>query len=424
MEFLERGLAAGIGEVIKGSHSAAFFDMEGDGDYDVLIGNMSSEDHIAFAEESVDTLWRSDGKGVFEDVTDTSGFGRRSEITRGVVAADFDADGDLDLYTTNPVAKGYLDEAARIEGAKNLYLNDGAGHFTASDPGFAYLGFVQGVTAGDVDGDGDVDLVEARWPVPTTLYLNDGKARFADAGKERGLAQDAARDNGITLGDIDNDGDLDLVVLGDRLKIYRNDGTGRFADVTPQACPKAADTRGFTAALGDVDNDGDLDMYLAARGLYLNDGKGVFSEDKSSGTAIAEASGKSIGDPRGAVFGDLDGDGDLDLFVTFKDNENHLFRNDGPQGHWLEVALANSKGVAGAFGAKVWVYEAGHLGDPKHLVGFREARSATGYCCQDPPVLHFGLGDRAECDLRVKFLEGPAVERKGVKADALVSLQP
>jgi hypothetical protein len=224
--------------------------------------------------------------------------------------------------------------------------------------------------------------------------------------------------------DIDNDGDLDLEVMGERLRIYRNDGKGHFTDVTQQACPEAAETRGYTAAFGDVDNDGDLDMYLASRGLYLNDGKGVFTLDKNSGTAIAEATGKSINDPRGAVFGDVDGDGDLDLFVTFKDGENHLFRNDGKQGHWLEVALKNSKGVAGAFGAKVWVYEAGGLGDAKRLVGFQEARSATGYCSQDPPNLHFGLGARTECDLRVKLLEGPVIERKGLKADALLTVQP
>jgi hypothetical protein len=438
--FIERGVEAGIAEAIKGTHSGAFFDLEGDGDYDLLLGNPSAEGNMAFLDESIDTLWRNDGKGHFEDVTDSSGFGRRSEITRGVVAADFDGDGDMDLYTANPTAKGFLSEPTRIEGTKNLHLNDGAGHFTAADPGFPYLGFVQGVTAGDVDGDGDVDLVEARWPVPTTLYLNDGKGHFTDAGKERGLAQDARNDNGATLVDIDNDGDLDLVVFGGPLKIYRNDGKGAFTDVTKQACPEGADTKGYTAAFGDVDNDGDLDMYLASRGLYLNDGKGVFTFDRDSGTIIAEATGKSINDPRGAVFGDVDGDGDLDLFVTFKDGENHLFRNDGGpfggpagpaqdrpegrQGHWLEVGLKNSRGVAGAFGAKVWVYEAGGLGDPKRLVGFQEARSATGYCCQDPPNLHFGLGPRTSCDLRVKFLEGPVVERKGVRVDAPISLQP
>jgi len=417
--FIERGTEAGIAEAIKGTHSGAFFDMEGDGDYDLLMGNPSDETTLGFADESIDTLWRNDGKGHFEDVTKSSGFGRRSEITRGVVAADFDGDGDVDLYTTNPVAKGFLRETTRIEGTRNLHFNDGQGHFTAADPGFPYLGFVQGVTAGDVDGDGDVDLVEARWPVPTTLYLNDGKARFTDAGKERGLAHDASRDNGATLADIDTDGDLDLVVLGPQLRIYRNDGKGAFADATRQACPQGADTKGFTAAFGDVDNDGDLDMYLASRGLYLNGGKGVFALDEHSGTTIAEATGKSINDPRGAVFGDIDGDGDLDLFVTFKHGENHLFRNDGPQGHWLEVALTNSRGVAGAFGAKVWVYEAGRLGEAGHLIGFQEARSATGYCCQDPPVLHFGLGARTTCDLRVKFLEGPVIERKGVQGDAL-----
>ena len=94
-------------------------------------------------------------------------------------------------------------------------------------------------------------------------------------------------------------------------------------------------------------------------------------------------------------------------------------RRTSPTEPSADVALTNSRGVAGAFGAKVWVYEAGRLGEAGHLIGFQEARSATGYCCQDPPVLHFGLGARTTCDLRVQFLEGPVVERKGVQADAV-----
>ena len=80
--FLDRGVVAGIAEVIKGSHSAAFFDMEGDGDYDALIGNMSGEGHMAFAEESIDTVWRNNGKGQYEDVADASGFGVGASVGR------------------------------------------------------------------------------------------------------------------------------------------------------------------------------------------------------------------------------------------------------------------------------------------------------------------------------------------------------
>jgi hypothetical protein len=160
----------------------------------------------------------------------------------------------------------------------------------------------------------------------------------------------------------------------------------------------------FTAALGDFDHDGDLDIYFGGnREIYRNDGRGTFEEVRVSGFS-------RIGtDPRGTALGDLDNDGDLDIVLVSKRGPNQIFRNEINDNNWLQVRLRGPSGQAGSFGAKVWVYEAGRLGDGQFVRGFREARAATGYCSQDSPILHFGLSAEHVYDVRVRFPNG--VER-------------
>ncbi len=191
----------------------------------------------------------------------------------------------------------------------------------------------------DVDRDGDLDLFVGFDGAPNRLYRNDG-GRFADVASVAGVA-DARPTRAAAFGDMDADGDADLVVgfasapNASVLRLYRNEG-GRFVDATAGA--------GFTLAAGavrqpvwvDVDADGDLDLFIAFRdrpnALYRNDG-GVFTD-------IAAASG--LADPRrsvGAVWFDMDEDGDLDVAVANMDGDaNGLFRNDG--GRFIDVAEA------------------------------------------------------------------------------------
>jgi len=189
----------------------------------------------------------------------------------------------------------------------------------------------------DFDNDGDLDEFVGFRGRPNRLYRQD-RGRFADVAVEVGLA-DTIETRAAAWGDFDGDGHVDLYVGfidGTPNRLYRNDGNGRhFTDVARQA---GVDVAGVTrqASWIDYDNDGDLDLFVAFRDrpnrLFRNDG-GRFVD-------VTAASG--LGDPRktvGAVWFDADGDGDLDLFVANQNGDtNGLFRNDG--GHFVDVARA------------------------------------------------------------------------------------
>lgn len=192
--------------------------------------------------------------------------------------------------------------------------------------------------AADVDGDGDLDLFVGFNGTPNRLYRNDG-ARFTEIGAAAGIA-DARATRAAAFGDWDGDGDPDLLVGfapggGSVLRLYRNEG-GRFTDVTASA-GVALDSGAVRQPVWvDMDSDGDLDLFVAFRdrpnALFRNDG-GRFTD-------IAPQIG--LADPRrsvGAVWADLDADGDLDVLVGNMDGDaNGVFRNE--QGHFTDVAEA------------------------------------------------------------------------------------
>ena len=182
-------------------------------------------------------------------------------------------------------------------------MNDGNGTFSTS----LSVGSTKsdGVALGDLDGDGDLDAFVANRQQPNRVWLNGGSANFTDSGQllSNGFSL------GVDLGDLDGDGDLDAFVTnvnqGDR--VWVNNGSGVFSD-SGQSLGSDAARR---IALGDVDNDGDLDAFAAnavgADRVWLNDGSGTFS----LGQSLAGTSNS-----KGVALGDTDGDGDLDAFVA------------------------------------------------------------------------------------------------------------
>jgi len=243
-------------------------------------------------------------------------------------AADLDGDGDLDLLL------------AKEKRLNVLLLNDGHGHFTdASDRLPRTRHDSEDVAVGDFDGDGDLDAVLATEDdaVPE-YYLNDGGARFSDAGARLPLT---AVCNAVVAGDLDGDRDLDLVFGCDGAEhVMVNDGHGTFSDGTFGPLAAARDVT-QDVALGDVDRDGDPDLLVGnedGNRLYLNT-RGVFTDatDRIPPPPTPE-------ETRNADLGDADGDGDLDVFfsnVTFsgKDPQGRLLLNDG-QGRFTDVTAA------------------------------------------------------------------------------------
>jgi len=192
------------------------------------------------------------------------------------------------------------------------------------------------VDAGDVDGDGDIDLVVANDHDDNQLLLNDGRGTFVDATAGRLLTPQQVFPGGynnasyqVDLADIDGDGDLDLLVINDHdipNRVYTNDGTGTFTDVTATAIPPAMEWS-LSQAVGDFDGDGDVDWFVGNAGLdrlYLNNGLGTFTDVSASNLP-----------PNGILSNyrtqaaDVDGDGDLDLIVDASAGNPCVYLNDG-----------------------------------------------------------------------------------------------
>ena len=274
----------------------------------------------------------------------------------GAAFFDYDGDNDLDLYLVNSghVTKG------RGGALNRLYRNDGARYVdvtaAANVPGRAYG---MGVAAADYDNDGDTDIYLTNWG-EDVLYRNDG-GYFSDVTAEAGLGNPLWGSSAAFV-DYDNDGDLDLCVANyvefdiathpwcgfrdmdlrfycDPLEysptrdlLYRNNGDGSFAEVgEPAGIVREGNGLGLVAA--DLHEDGDQDLYIAndktPNFFYKNQGDGTFEEiGLTSGTALSANGAAQAG--MGVDAGDLDNDGDLDLFVTNYQLENNaLYRNDG-----------------------------------------------------------------------------------------------
>ena len=395
--FAEEGRMRGVDDLDVGSHGATFADLDNDGDYDLINGTTGSNG-------TPNNVFVNVGAGFFNDATPAS-MNIRAEPTRAVVAFDMDGDGDLDIFAVSGW-KG----AGDPPGERNeLYRNDGNLQWTAVNSGPLYTAPAgQGATDTDFDGDGDVDIIAANRDGDLNVLRNDGSGNFSSVDPDSiGIMHDAF--SGVTPADIDNDGDLELLLVGLDSRgetighLYRNLGAGTFRHLRD-----FTNIDGYMGGFADLDNDGDLDLVFAGDDVaYLNDGTGAFSV----GPTIPVA---GIGDPRAIAFSDVDGDGDLDFAIGAKRSPNWLVRNDNSSGRWLKVELRSAEGQAGAFGAKVRVYPSATNAE---LLGLRESRSNSGYLGQDDPVIHFGLGSHASVTVVVSFLDGTTRTLTGVAAN-------
>jgi hypothetical protein len=281
-------------------HGIDLGDLDDDGDLDLFITSHSAA--------TPSKVYLNDGDAVFQD----SGQEYRSLGYR-LDLADMDGDGDLDALTEDSEATA-------------LYWNDGTGHFS---PGETDLPPTS--VGGDLDSDGDVDLFSKEEGVGYAAMLNDGAGNFSPHWSYEEPTTLLLGDMG--LGDVDNDGDLDAVITNGHFQstshpalVFLNDGTGRFTDSGHRL--SAVSNAGV--ALGDLDDDGHLDLvltdYQAPNQIWLNDGTGRF---RDSGFRFGE--GEFY---RHAHLGDLDQDGDLDVFLaTFGTRQ-------GPNEIWFNTTSA------------------------------------------------------------------------------------
>ena len=309
----------------------------------------------------------------FVDVTQAAGIdfrhfhGSRSmelpeDMGSGAAWGDYDRDGFLDLYVVNQA--GPLGSSARELAASPahnaLYANRGDGSFgeVAAVAGVDYRGCGQAAAWGDYDGDGYLDLCVTNYG-HNLLYHNEANGQFSDVAPAAGLGGTSGFWSGVSWGDYDRDGDLDLYVCGyvqyhrdpslvkrqsrqynivlpaslnpatfraERNLLYRNEGDGSFAEVAPQAGVDNPAGRSLSASWSDLDQDGWIDLYVANdlsdNALYRNLGEGRF-HDVSHAAHVADYRGAM-----GLALGDWDADGDQDLFVThWIAQENAFYSN-------------------------------------------------------------------------------------------------
>jgi enediyne biosynthesis protein E4 len=307
---------------------------------------------------------------LFSDVAATAGIDfqhfpgvRTGVITEdmgsGAAWGDYDADGDPDLYLVNWVRE-IPDDSVAAEGqpGNRLFRNEADGSFSdvSSESGLDWSGPGSAAAWGDLDGDGRLDL----WTTSlgrNRLYRNLGDGRFEEVSGAAGISGHEGFWTGVSLGDYDRDGDLDVYVSGyvrydprvatgysrqyeveqpaslnpssfepQANLFFRNDGRGRFEEVAQEAGLDNASGRSLSAAWADFDRDGWLDLYVANdvsdNALFRNRGDGTF-ENVSLQTGVADYRGAM-----GLAVSDWNADGDLDLFIThWVAQENALFEN-------------------------------------------------------------------------------------------------
>ncbi len=398
--FEEVGEQAGV--AIAGIHGAgpSFCDYDGDGDLDLFVGAVGGESPV---------LFRNDGDGTFSDVTAASGVVITRENTFSAAWGDYDGDGDLDLFLAH---WRQFFPGVDLEGADEyLWRNNGDGTFTdVSGPAgltAIYAGmedhtFTPNFT--DYDNDGDLDVLVAGDFNTSRVLRNNGDGTFSDA--TTGVFTDE-NGMGAAIGDYDGDGDLDWFITcihepdptrptawgqtGNRL--YRNRGDGTFEDATEEAGVRFG-FWGWAASFADLDNDGDLDL-VHANGwpsfgishsfiedptrVFLNNGNGRFT-DHAGTVGVSDTS-----QTRSLVCFDYDNDGDLDLFLAANRQQPHLYRNDGPVGHWLRVVLRGRAPNTQGIGARVFLTAGGNT-------AMREIRAGSNFESNNPANAHFGLG--------------------------------
>ena len=438
---------AGVGDVGFGM-GVAVGDYNNDG-FDDLYVTCLGRNH----------LFKNNGNGTFTDVTNKAGVGDPRWST-GAAFLDYDNDGKLDLFVSNYVDfdLDHLPEFGKgrtcqfkgvpvqcgprgLPGAgDSLYHNNGDGTFTdvskkagVSDPN-GYYGL--GVICSDFDEDGYVDIFVANDSTPNFLYHNNGDGTFKEIGFTSGTAVNESGSEqgcmGVTVGDYDHDGKLDLFITNfdDEYNIlYHNDGHNAFTDVSYTA--KLAEVSlpyvGWGTKFFDYDNDGWLDLFVVnghaypqrdhyrqRELLHHNNRDGTFSEVAAQmGTTLMQ---ERVG--RGAAFGDIDNDGDIDIVVNDLDGSPQLLRNDG--GNSNNSVLIKTVGVNSnrdGIGARVKVVS----GD---LTQIDEVRSGGSYLSQNDLRLHFGLEKRTIIDLiEVRWPSGVIDKITNLSANRILTIK-
>ena len=420
-------------------------------------------------------MFRNNGDGTFSDVTEQSGTGDRRWGT-SCAALDYDGDGNLDFYVANygqwsPETNQFCGDTGRkvrtfcnpkyVEPERHaLYRNEGDGTFRDVLPSLGIDrrdGRGQGVVAADLNDDGLIDLYVANDICPNFVFFNRGGGRFEDVselcGATRSLDGQERAGMGVDAEDVTGDGRPDLFVTnfyGEPNSMFRNDGNGFFTEITAVAGFQSSGIPmvKWGTRLADLDNDGWPDIFVTSGHvddnlvqmgnpnapheepalLWRNKGKGRFEP-------VGDSAGPYFAVPhvgRGAAFGDLDNDGDIDIVVNHVDGIPAILLNESPRvaaergeppNHWIRLVLRGRSSNRDAIGSRVIV-----RADGREI--HRQIKGGMSYGSAHDPRLLIGIGRAERVDQleirwpggRVSRLENLDVDREFrlIEPDALM----
>ncbi len=424
-------------------------DVDNDGWVDLLLTHFETNQ-----------LFRNNGNGTFTDVSKSSRI--LDDSGRFAVSAaflDYDRDGWLDLYVANNANYTLRNETScpNMAGARDycppqiyggqpgrLYRNQGDGRFadvSATALVGGKLGPALGVATADYNGDGWIDMYVANDGEENLLWINQRDGTFRETALLAGAALTAEgiaeASMGVDAGDFDNDGDDDLFMTeltGQGSNLYANDGSGNFRDISALSAlgRLSVPYTGWGTAWFDFDNDGWLDLlsvngtivavdeaapqpfpYNQRKVLFRNLRDGRFEDVTDQAGAVFKLSESG----RGAAFGDIDNDGDVDVLVGNDGGRVRLLVNNlGSRNHWLGLRLVGHATGRDMLGARVAVIRDG-------ATIWRRARSDGSYGSANDPRVLVGLGSSASSPIvKVRWPDGQVEEWSGVAIDRWTTL--
>ena len=423
---------------LKESRAALWLDYDNDGWLDLFVANDAGAPpgQVSSDPQTVSNLlYRNLGDGTFADVSvaadiDQMPLPEADQTTGGLSAGDINNDGYLDIYV------------ACWQNMNALYLNDGDGTFTqisqpalVSEPNYSWQPVFY-----DIDRDGWTDLLLNMDFTANHLYRNLGNNTFSDVAGPAGF-DNAFNEMGMTLGDYDNDGDMDVLATNIELPyadpnnqikytiLLRNDSTTSGLAFTERAQSAGVDRTGWGwgCTWFDANNDGYLDLGVTngmdnlqsspfisdPSRFFLNQADGTFAELSDTVGFSSTRSG------RGLIAFDYDADGDLDLYEVYYGNEAALFRNDTPNnGHWLAIDLiASTPTNRFAVGSEIRVTAGG-------ITQLRAVTVGTSFLSQEPYRRHVGLGDATSVDaIEVRWHTGETELFTNIQADQRIRIR-
>ncbi len=378
--------------------SAAFLDYDSDGDVDLFVANyvefrldanpfcgdrsrkIRSYCHPRAFEGSASVLYQNQGDGTFRDVSATAGIANPEGKGMGVVIADIDGDGLVDIFQAN-------------DGVANFfYRNNGDGTFTdlAVFAGVAYgpngeARAGMGTDVADFNGDGRPDILVTNFALESaSLFRNDGDGFFSEVSSQTGVRKATLPHTGwgTKFIDYDNDGDLDIFIANG----HPDRAIDQFSDFVAYAQPK----------------------------LLLENRRGKFID-------VSGARGAALAVPavsRGVAFGDYDNDGDIDVLIANNNGAPALLRNEGGnRNHWIKLKLIATQSHPSSIGAKITVTS----GDLRRQ---DQVRCGASYMAANDPRVHFGLGPQPVVNrIEVRWPSGTLQTLDGIEANQILTIR-